>query len=485
LLNHVARLIKNSFGFSLGTLLPMGMGIFLIPLYTRFFSTSDYGILSLVLVVESILALFFSLSLQGAVMRFFVDYEGEERRSYLGSVGIFLIIYSFSLALILTLFGKPLFGLIFKSGAVKFNPFLLLKIWTIFCATGAVIPMALFRIRERAFTYSLIQVSSFLLSVGFIIYFVAYLKKGILGVIEGGFYAALIMFVVYSFILFRSININLSLKKIKRSLKFSMPIIPHSISGFILRFFDRFMLERFLTLSDVGLYALGYKFGIIMKIIINSFNSAWLPFFYKTAAETANAKQIFARLITFWAGAVVLVALIISLFSREILMLIATPQFYNAYKVAPVLVVAYLFRGFYLFPINGLFFAKKTKFVPVVTGIAALVDIILLPLFIARFGMMGAAFATATAFFVSFLAAYYFCQKYYPMQYEYYNLIRILFLGILVYSMTSLIAQGPLIFNIFVKLIGLIFYPAGLFMMRIIEVSHVKKMINLRKVSVA
>jgi len=274
------RLIKGSGIYALGKILPKVMGFILIPLYTRFLTTSDYGIVAVVSVIIDIMIIILSMGLPASVTRYYFDYakESKEFRDYLGSIFIVLLLMSFIIILSLTFLGKPIFTNLFSK--VPFSPYIKLALWTSFFTTMGIIPLNLYRAKERSLLYISLTLSHFLITTGFIIYFVVVLREGALGKIKGVFYASLIFFIIYLILTIQKANITLSKSKLLSAFSFGLPLVPHALSALILSSADRILLERLSTLSQVGLYNIGYQIGQAFTLIMSSIEYAWVPIYY-------------------------------------------------------------------------------------------------------------------------------------------------------------------------------------------------------------
>jgi O-antigen/teichoic acid export membrane protein len=127
---YLKPLVGQSIIYGIGNMLPAAVGFLLIPIYTRFLTPTDYGILSFASVVSSILTIFFVLGLHGAVVRFHYDFlENEnEQRAYYGTIWLFITVVSLILTLLIDWQGVMLFSLI--SNEVPFQPYGRLAIWS-------------------------------------------------------------------------------------------------------------------------------------------------------------------------------------------------------------------------------------------------------------------------------------------------------------------------------------------------------------------
>jgi len=470
------RLIKGSFVYGIGKILPGAVGLFLIPVYTRFLTTSDYGIVAVATSVSSIFGIIFGMGLRGAVTRNYFDYaeDPDEIKGYLGTIAIFFLLIGFTFTVALTIFGKPIFD--FLLSRVSFYPYIALSLWTAFFGAGMGIILSLYRAQEQAVRYVSIQIGKFLISIGLIIYFVVTLHQGALGKIKGGFFAGLIFFVLFLILISRESKFSFSRNKLHNALMFGLPLVPHLLSGWVLAAADRLLLERMASLSEVGLYNLGYQLGLVMSFVVFSINSAWTPIFYDTAKNKKYARIIFSKMFTVYTVFVSTLAASIILFSKEVILILAAEAFHKAYLVVPAVAVGYLFQGLYFMSVTPIFYKKKTYVMPLLTGFAAASNIGLNLLWIPKFGMMGAAYATTLSFALLCIATHIFAQRFYRIPYEY---VKVAIMGALlsgIYLLNYFWDFQGIVIPIMIKIGMLLVFITGIFLFKIISFKELRKL---------
>jgi O-antigen/teichoic acid export membrane protein len=253
---------------------------------------------------------------------------------------------------------------------------------------------------------------------------------------------------------------------------FSLPLVPHSLAAWILELSDRAILERYVSLKDLGLYSLGYQFGSVILLLATAINFAWTPFFFKTVErEGKDANQRLAQLTTYYTMFLCFVALAIGLFIKEIIQLMAAPAFHPAYQVAYWIIGGQLLAGLYFIPANFLFFKRATRVIPVVTISAGFANLGINLLLVPHYGIIAAAWSTFLSYGLMLALVWFFASRVYPFPYEYRRLVRIVLaaaglfaLGtVLPYSsgITKALVRGSLIsvFPITLMVLG-VFTPA-------------------------
>jgi O-antigen/teichoic acid export membrane protein len=175
------------------------------------------------------------------------------------------------------------------------------------------------------------------------------------------------------------------------------------------------MLRFFLDYREVGLYSLGYNFGMVMLVFLGAVNASWSPTFMRIAENEENAPQILSRMANHVWRIFCLGAAVYLLWINELITIATPAEYHSATNLSKLIVISYLIYGSYLLYANGLFVAKKTRLVPVATITAAVVNILMNGLLIPAHGAYGAVVATAVSFATMTVLIYIMARKYYPL----------------------------------------------------------------------
>jgi O-antigen/teichoic acid export membrane protein len=465
MLARARELVGQSAIYGLGNLLAQAVRFLLVPLYTQLLTPADYAILSVASTVNAVLSVILQFGLRGAITRFHYDYldDEKERKAYYGTVWIALTLGSLVGALILDWLGRGLFERVFQN--VPFEPYGRLAIWISFFSMASTIPMVLFRVREQAAYYIAFNVAQFAITTISIVIYVAILRQGALGSLRGQLLVSAVFVVPFTVIALRNMRFTFHLRKLVQSLSFGLPMIPHQLSNWALSMSDRLLLTHFVTLEQLGLYDLGYRFGMVLGVILGSINLAWSPFFYRTALSEEDAPTIFARLSTYYAIAMYTLGIGLALVSKEVILLVAKPAFASAYRVVPIVVLAFIANGFYYMVINQLFLVKATKRLPVLTLASAALNIGLNLILVPRFGIVAAAWNTVAGYSLLLLLVYYQSHKLYPVPYEYRRLAVLTVLGTAVFFLGRALRLTNPYLSLLSKFLVTGLFPASLFLL--------------------
>ncbi len=422
MIGSVRKFFQQSVVYTLGNILRKSLSFLIVPVVTRFMPASEYGVYALLMALNAWLTEIYHLGLGTAVTRIYFDFRDQElRKRYLGSIWAFVTIFTFVLSLLLTLVGRPVFARVLRD--IPFWPHVLLVVWATFFGMFGLLPYVVLRIREETWKFVLIVVGNALGSGGLSILFVVVFRLQALGMVLAVFVTTIVFMGIFGFLLRGMISLKLRgypvLQWLRSSLVYGIPIVLLELGWVVLESSDRFLLQHYLSLETVGLYSLGYALSKVINYVTDSVELAWAPFFYRTAAEqSAEAPGIFAYAASYYCGLLIVLGLAVVLFRHQFVAVMAPREYWGAVQVTPVIVLASVFRGLYNIPARGLMQEKRTHYFPGIVFAGAGINVLLNVLFIPRFGMMGAAWATAIAHAVMLVVTFVVSQRTYPIPYE-------------------------------------------------------------------
>lgn len=405
------KLVKNTGFYAIGQILPQFANFILLPVYTKYLTPNDYGIVSSMVVIESFLIIFFSLSLERSIFRLYWDYKTqEEQRTFLGTIVIFITFFSLVVLGLVFIFSNYV-GLIYKS--IPFYPFYTFSILTCFLSVFSLVPNIYFMLKEKAWQFVFVSLLQFIISTCLILWFIIENKTGAQGYMLARLLTGIILLPMFAFLSFKMISFKFRIKILKAALTFSLPIIPAIIIAWVLNLSDRVFIERYFSLFEVGVYSLGYKIASIVLVLSSSFFLAFTPMFFKLAnsANQILAKNKISRFNTIYIILTLLVAFIISLFSKEIVIFFLDKKYLLSIKYIPILALSYVFSS--ATSITSQFFqqSKKMKGNLYISLLAAILNVILNFALIFPFGATGAAIATLLSMLSLFIISYIYTKK--------------------------------------------------------------------------
>lgn len=465
MLGTVKQLAKHSTIYGLGSLLGNLLGFVLLPIYTRCLTPAEYGILSILGVTGSVAGVVAQLGIGFALFREVVYQNSDE--STAESTALYFLLGESAL-----LFG----GLIALSGGLSvlmFNTarhaYLLRLIFlTGLLSTFDVVVMARLRIRERSAIYSALSIARVLVGASLSIYYIVVLRRGVEGLVTAGLIQAGLFSVVCVALLARELRLTFCVPILRRMLSMGVPIVPANLSSLAMTSADRYFLQHYSTSTEVGLYSVGYKIAMVVNLAVQAVQLAW-PAQMFAIAKRPDAERQFARLLTYYLAGIGFAGLALSVLAKEALTIMATPRFYGAYAVVPLVALSYIFYGVRFMTSTGMSIRNKMGYMaPTVFG-AAVLNLVLNYLLIPGYGMMGAAWATVIAYFALLVVHVIVNQHYMRIAYEYRRISRIALVSGLIYGVSLLIRTPSAWVNGGLKVGLLATYPLLLYAFRFYE----------------
>ena len=436
MLSELKKLSKHTIIYGTGTFLTKAIGFFLIPLYTHYLTPKDYGVLTFLDLTEYIISYFLILGLAQAILRYYYEYkEPSEKNSVISTAILFCAIYNPIFLTFLYFFNKTFSRFIF--GSPNYYHLLNILLINLFFGTMLCLMKTTLRAQQKSILFTIISVIQTLIALSLNIYFVAFLKIGVKGILYSTLITSLIVSFSLSVYLFREIYLFFKLSKLKKMLRYGVPFIFVFLSAFILNWSDRYFLRIYCGMEIVGLYALAYKIAMIITIIITGpFDLIWGAYMFEIF-QRPNAEKIFAKIATYYFLIIFFMGTIISIYARDIITIIAPSSYLEAYKVIPILVLSMIFMTSGLMLRVGILVSKKTIYLAITVGVAAIINIFLNLALIPVYKMDGAALATAISFLIRSIGIYLISQRLYFIHFEHHRVIKIIIASIITFIACS------------------------------------------------
>ena len=384
----------------LSTFIVQGLTFFSLPYFSKVLGTENYGVYTIYFTWVQILSIVFSLQAGETIGISRNTYPEEKQKSFQSSV--ISLAFSSYVVLSLLLFAALSILNCFKVIHVNIVILVLALIhgWGMYCVSFV----------QSKFTYEFKALKNFFLSLtvsvlnivlSILLINVYAHKDNYMGLMLGQSlvyaFAGIVLF-VYLLIQGKTF---FNLEFWKFTLPISFPIVFHLLAIFVLNQSDKLMIQWMIDSSSVGIYALVCTFSTVINSIWLAFNNSWVPFYYEYTRNndyesiSVHSKNYIELYSVITAGFILL--------SKEVFLLYAPEEFRSVWFMIPVFVAGYYFVFLYSFPVNFEFFYKKTKTIAVGTILAAIVNIVLNIVFIMKWGIVGAAIATAIARLIQFL----------------------------------------------------------------------------------
>ncbi|AEV29372.1 membrane protein involved in the export of O-antigen and teichoic acid [Sphaerochaeta pleomorpha str. Grapes] len=394
------KVLKNSLIYTFNNILLKAFNFLLLPLYTVFLTTTDYGVINLLSSFSAVSTYIIAFSLYSAVIRFYADYKHdlEKVRTFFGTVICFVFLSGCVFFILALLLKNVLAKFLFQG--VDFYPSVLMALIALVFTSLYTIYQDILKGMQEARKSAMVSISYFFLQVILNILFVAFFSWGANGVLLSLVISSSLACIWMLFDLKRLHLIRFCLDKtiLKETLSYSIPIIPHNLSTQIAQFVSKVFINGTSSLASVGLFSLASRFGSLADLVQSSVNAAFQPWFYdqmnKKGFDRKQIVDLSSVLVWFYS----FLFLCVGLFCQELIVLMASSQYEESWKLVPLIVITFSLKTPYYFYINILFYYKKaSKYIFTATVTSSLVNVALSYFLIQKYGMYGSVAADAIA----------------------------------------------------------------------------------------
>ncbi|OYU79326.1 MAG: polysaccharide biosynthesis protein [Flavobacterium sp. BFFFF1] len=432
------NLFKQTAIYGIATVLPRIFSFLLVPLYVKLLDKAEYGAVNVIFAYLIFFNVILAYGMETSFFRFYNKEKDKDNVVQTSTISLFWSSIVFLGAALI--FREKLAQLI--GFDVRFITYV---IWIIVLDALAVVPFSKLRANARPIVYAAIKIGNVAINLALNVFFLIYLPKiakAYPNSFLSSFYyadfragyifvsniiASLLTFLVLSPHYFK-IKWHFDFKLWKQMMRYGVPILIAGIAFAINDQFDKILLEKLLPAdiakSEVGVYAACYKLGLFMVLYRTAYTLGIEPFFFSHASNE-KANETYATITKYFVifGSFILLFVIVFADVFKYLM-IPNPQYWEAMKVVPLIILANFFLGIYTNLSVWYKLIDKTYIGAYISVIGAIITLVLNFLLIPFFesqgldGYMGSAIATIAAYGSMMLISYFWGNHYYPIPYD-------------------------------------------------------------------
>jgi O-antigen/teichoic acid export membrane protein len=351
---------------------------------------------------------------------------------------------------------------------IAFYPYIVVGVLINFFNLFSVLPAALFRVIEKPLPLTILNilrgVITFILTLVLVIYF-NYTALGVL-------YANLIVNFIFAFIFLMMVRNhiiwNLNLTQIKKVLAFSLPLVPGSIAYYLTTISDRILIDRYLSLSDLGIYSIAATIALILNIFSYGAYKAFEPYIFKNWGSE-QFLSIFENIRNGFVYILLIGVLCLSVFSKEFFILMTDIKFHEAYWYVPLIIIGVYSASLSMLYGTIITAKEKTKINSLISIIGATISVTLNIIFLPKYGLFTAAIVSSFAMTVMLSISIWYAK----LNVSHYRPIgSLLLVAVSIYILVYIIKIDNILFSIALKSMALLVVIFGLSM--ILSINPIK-----------
>jgi len=421
-------LLRHSSIYGLGNLLSRAVAFLMLPLYTRYLTPTDYGMLELIDVTTGMIAIVIGLGLDAAVSRFYYESPDENDRRAVLSTAYWLagILALFGVALAAT-FSAPLAKLILNSAGNA--RLFLVAFTTLVVALILELDLLYLRLNYKSVLFNAVSIISLVLGVGLNVLFIVMFHWGVFGILMTSLLTRLAVAIPLTTWVLSRTGFRFDRPLARQMVRFGAPLIPSTLGTAVVNYSDRYFLKQFATIADAGIWGLANKLGTSIHMLITSpFILTFVPRRFEIA-QREDARETFGRVSEYYFLLITSCGFLVALLADDILHVMTTPPFYRAAAFVPWVVLTMIFYGMRYHFEFGILYAKKTHYYAVINVASAILHVGLNFFLVRSYGIAGAAGASVVALLFNSMATYAVGQRLYRIPFAIGRKLRILAIG--------------------------------------------------------
>lgn len=310
--------------YGVGRFAGVGLSAALIPIYLRFLLPDAYSILIVAQALTPVLGSLLTFNFEAAGARFYFDYQGVERRRFMGSLFMFARVQSLVVAVAAWLTIPWWIGLLGNPLLAPHHVHL-----TLVSALGqslVILPTLMLRMKEAPVAFVVLSFVPALVGAVLGVGLLTGTDLGVTAILIGQAVGSGVAVPIGLYLIRDEITPAWEGKYLRRAWRYLRPMLPEYFVGSLVSSLDRFVLGWYAPPEVVGQYGVAYQIGNIVRNILGAIKTAHTPMAFRLWREPAGADRagivkisnyMFAGVIAAVFSAAVGGAAVLTWFGRE------------------------------------------------------------------------------------------------------------------------------------------------------------------------
>lgn len=414
-------IVKYGKWYLLSSFITKGLGILLLPVYTKYLSPDEYGILQGLNSVANFLPFILSLSLDAAFGRYFHEDKADFKRLQLLYSTVYWFVLIYGAILLFGIFATSKFWLtsllevpIFPYAYLSFIPALLNQL--------ALLGRTFLQQTLETKKSTVLDVVSTLLNAGVSVLLLVAFNMGVISSLVGILAGALFLFAYYHiyFSKLRLLTYTFSWKVLGKCLVYSIPMLPSMAGSWISSMSDRLVIAKYCSLASVGLYSLAFQLGQLLYVLGDAITRVLGPIIMSglvydkenTKSKITNSAYLIFLIMLF--GEIMLY-----LFSEEFVTFFADERYFESAIFIPIFGFNYVLGMQQRFPTQVISYRKKTWVISAGCILSACVNLGLNIMFVPKYGYVFAVWSSVASNLVYCIWSFFWGQRFEKINYPF------------------------------------------------------------------
>lgn len=394
LANSVTALAKGTLAYGFAGALTRAVNLLLLPIYTAYLAPSEYGVLTLIMVLVAIVIPVASIGLGVSISLIYFEQAETKHRAQTIWTAFALLCACGLVALVPAMIeADQISRLIF--GEINHSDLVIIaaaNAW--FVIVGQPFATHL-QLERRLSAFLLCSSATAATLVVASLWFVIELQHGAHGILEAQLISQCVSAVAFGGATCLRLRPGFSLALARRLAAYGLPLVPSFASLMVLQQTPQIMLQAVDSLGTLGVYGVGAAMGAAMSFAVSGFTSAWPSIFLPYSSQPGTARELIRRVSGLYVIGMGALNLLFFVWARPVTFVMTAPPFHDAYLVVGLAACSQLLWGFFSVLLPAVYFAKQVSIVNLTQATAAAFFVPICWLLVAWSPLLGAGISLA------------------------------------------------------------------------------------------
>lgn len=481
MLKDLKHTINQSAVYGLSRVAAKLVSFILIPLYTAKFTSDAIANINL---LESFWQYLFTICMFGfetAIINFCASEPNiGKRKKILFNFFFLMLINSLIILFAGLMFSSKLSEVVLNQQGLS-NVIFFCFLISVFEAL-LIMPMTIARLNNKPVLYTVINVSSLLINLILQIIFIVVMKTGFENIFVAKFIAPAVMFLIFLPYTINYLKWNIDTGEIKNILKFSFPLMLAMLLSILLNTVDRFILDDFVSKTEVAIYTTAYSLGSVTNaFILSPFTLAINVIFWKKIDED-NFRRFMTKTSTYLFTAMIFISLVITFFAiYGVKIFVRNETLWASVNIIPFILFSNCFVALFTFHSLDFYYKKTTNIILLIFFICLIFKFSANIIFIKYYGIYAAAVITVLSYILMLQLGYMFTKSFSFTKFEMYKVFLLSLLFIIFASVSFVIQIREVYLDVILKSLMIFLFVFILYIFRFfepIEIERIKGFFN-------
>lgn len=402
------RFFKDFFIYGFASIIGKLAAVFLMPIYTNVLTQEEYGAMALITSCKGMIDLFSNLNIHSGIAR---DYHEEGiDKTKLVSTGFYSILGISLTVMAIMICTQSFWQQTVLSLDECYTTAFLIMLLTIPAGSTLSYFSILTRFKRKPLLYSIGTFIQLLIQISVSIIGVVYLRYGITSIFAGILCGEMFGILYFSYI--NRSNIALTFKKeyLKKALLFAIPTLPAILAGWVDSSMGQIIIGKYISQSELGVYSIALQLASVFTFISIALNNVWTPYLYENYKKDGFVKEI-NKLFTIIVLGLTIIAVTVSLMSKEIILLLSNSSYLKASEYFTLLCIPMCIYLLLPMATSGISISRDTKYIGISYITGSIVNLVSMFIMIKYLGIIAVPIALALSRITAYSMLYYISNK--------------------------------------------------------------------------